>query len=390
VTPAADSRFERSAREQALLAQAREIAVAHPRVAGRAFTAEELRTLFRALATTGYLASTLPREAGGHGLSPLEFSALVEGLSPELTLLGNHSVQRYLHQFASAEQQRRFLPALLRGESIGAIAMTESEAGSDLERMKTTARRAGNVYVLDGEKTWVTHGMAADLFVVLVRTEAGLTRFLLPGSTPGLHREALQTVGLQHLGFARITLRACEVPEGLRLGAEGEGLKGAKAAFPIARVLAGLQALRIARAALELTRQYSARIVARAPLASSSVVQLGYASMWARCGAATLLCLRVASRLGDADAVMQSSAAKALAVELALDVCRWSEDLLGSSALIASHALTTLSADARMMAVVDGTAALNHFVVARRQLAAGEFEAGSKSGSTPAPAKGTT
>jgi len=364
------ARFDRSAAEHALLERAAAVAAAHPHPPGRPFDADELHRIFRALAPTGYLASTLPREAGGHGLDGLAFSALCEGLAPELTLIGNHSVQRYLHQFGTAAQRARFLPALLDGEGIGAIAMTESAAGSDLERMTTVARRSGSGYVIDGEKTWVTHGLAATVFVVLARTERGLTRFLIPGDAPGLQREALAPVGLRHIGFARLTLRGCEVPGELRFGEEGEGLKGAKAAFPIARVLAGLQALRIARAALDLARDYAhERVVAGSALATSTVVQHAYAQLTARCEAARLLCLRVAADLAAADAVALASAAKGLAGELALDACRWAEDLLGSSSLHADHPLATLAGDARMMAVVDGTSVLNHLVVARRSLA---------------------
>jgi alkylation response protein AidB-like acyl-CoA dehydrogenase len=252
-------------------------------------------------------------------------------------------------------------------DGIGAISMTEPHAGSDLERMTTVARRAGNAYVIDGEKTWVTHGLAADVIVLLAKTEAGLTRFLVPGDAPGLQREALEPVGLKHLGFARLVLRGCEIPVELRLGEDGEGLKGAKAAFPIARVLAALQAARIAKAAIEVAREYAQdRVAARSSLASSSLVQHGLAQLSARCEAVRLLALRVANDLQAIDAVSNASAAKALAGELALDACRFAEDLLGSSSLHVSHPLTALMGDARMMGVVDGTSVLNHLVVGRR------------------------
>lgn len=364
-------RFDRSASENALLERTQAIAAAHPRPGSRPFDAGELRVIFRELAPTGYLASTLPKEAGGHGLTGLEFSALCEGLSPQLALLGNHSVQRYLYQFGNEQQQKQFLPPLLEGEGIAAISMTESHAGSDLERMTTTARRAGTAYVIDGEKTWVTHGLAADVIILLAKTEAGLTRFLVPGDTPGLQREALEPVGLKHLGFARLTFRGCEVPVEFRLGQEGEGLKGAKAAFPIARVLAASQAGRIATAAVEIAREYATgRVVARRPLASSSFVQHGLAQLSARCEAVRLLCLRVANDLQASGAAANASAAKALAGELALEACRFAQDLLGSSSLHAAHPLTSLMGDARMMAVVDGTSMLNHLVVARRLMPA--------------------
>ena len=363
------ARFGRSPEEHALLQRAHAIARAHPRPAGRAFGAAELQAIFRKLAPTGYLASTLPKEAGGHGLSALEFSALCEGLAPELALLGNHSVQRYIHQFGTPEQRSRFLPALLEGDGIGAISMTEPGTGSDLEHMATVARRVGSAYVIDGDKTWVTHGLAADVIVLLARTELGLTRFLIPGDAPGLTREPLEPVGLKHLGFARLKFRGCEVPAELRLGREGDGLKGAKSAFPIARVLAALQAVRIARKATEMARLYARdRVAARTRLATSSVVQEGLARLTARCDAVHLLALRTANYPQGVDAVPHASAAKALAGELALDACRFAEDLLGSSSLEEAHPLHVLMGDARMMAVVDGTSVLNHLVVGRRML----------------------
>ena len=153
------------------------------------------------------------------------------------------------------------------------------------------------------------------------------------------------------------------------MGEEGAGLQGAKAAFPIARALAALQAVRIAKAAVEIARVYAQdRVAARTALATSSLVQQGLAQLFARCEAVRLFCLRVANDLQASDAVASASAAKALAGELALNACRFAEDLLGSASLHASHPLVELMGDARMMAVVDGTAVLNHLVVARRML----------------------
>ncbi|MDQ2735437.1 MAG: hypothetical protein M3Y55_10705, partial [Pseudomonadota bacterium] len=213
------------------------------------------------------------------------------------------------------------------------------------------------------------HGLAATLVVVLARTERGLTRFLVPGDAPGLAREALEPQGLRHLGFARLTFTGCELPAEAMFGGEGEGLSGAKAAFPIARVLAGLQALRIARAALGIAGEYAdGRVVAGAALTSSTLVQHAFARLWARHEAVRLLCLRVADDLQASNAVALASSAKALAGELALAACRWTEDLLGAASLHASHPLAALAADARMMAVVDGTSVLNHLVTARRVL----------------------
>src|SRR6267378_5597704 len=366
-------RFDLSAGESALLERAEAIAASHTPVNGESMSLVELRGVFRALEPTGYLGSVLPPEAGGRGLSPLAFAVLVEGLAPDLTLLGNHSVQRYLHSFGSADQCRRFMPGLLSGEEIGAIAITEAQAGSDLARIETVARRAGDRYVLNGRKTWVTHGTVASTFIVLARNgdnKDQFTRFIVPGDSVGLQRSQQKPVGLTHLSFADLEFSDCEVEAGLRLGAEGEGAKGAKEALPIARALAALQALRIGRAALSLASDYArARVVASQSLADSSLVQHGYSSLWARCEATRLLCFRVAANLAAPDATAMASAAKAMAGELAVDACRWASDCMGSAGLGADDRLAQLHGDARMMSVVDGTSVLNHLVAARRRIA---------------------
>ena len=366
-------RFDLSAGERALLERAETIAAAHAPDDGESMSLAALRGVFRELEPTGYLASVLPPEAGGKGLSPLAFAALMEGLAPDLTLLGNHSVQRYLHSFASPAQNRRFMPGLLSGEEIGAIAITEAQAGSDLARIETVARRVGDRYVLNGRKTWVTHGMVASAFIVLARTgDDGnqFTRFIVPGDSAGLLRSRQKPVGLTHLSFADLEFRDCEVDAGLRLGAEGEGAKGAKEAFPIARALAALQALRIGCAALILASDYArARVVGAQPLADSSLVQHGYSSLWSRIEAARLLCFRVTANLAAPDATAVASAVKAMAGELALDACRWASDCMGSVGLAADHRRVRLHNDARMMSVVDGTSVLNHLVAARRSIA---------------------
>ena len=389
--PAKDSapRFELSASERALLDEADAIATSHAPAGGESLSLATLRRIFRALQPTGYLGSVLPPEAGGKGLSPLEFAALVEGLAPELTLLGNHSVQRYLHGFGSAVQIGRFMPGLLSGEDVGAIAITEAQAGSDLARIETVARRVGDRYLLNGCKTWVTHGMVASTFIVLARTGENFsqfTRFIVPGDVVGLRRSTLKPVGLTHLSFAQLEFADCEVSTGLRLGEEGEGVKGAKEAFPIARVLAALQALRIARSALWLASDFArGRVVASQSLADSSLIQHGYSSLWARCEAARLLCYRVAANLAAPEATAMASAVKAMAGELALDACRWASDCMGSAGLGADHRLVRLHNDARMMAVVDGTSVLNHLVVARRGIGRRASGKGSVDAATPAP-----
>jgi alkylation response protein AidB-like acyl-CoA dehydrogenase len=274
-------------------------------------------------------------------------------------------VQRYLHDFGSHAQCKRFLPGLLSGDWIGAIAISEAQAASDLSRIETVAGKHGSGWKITGRKTWVTHGMVASLFIVLARTgdtPGHFTRFIVTPDIAGFTRRPLEPFGLTHLGFAELELNDCEVSDELRLGGEGEGASGAKAAFPIARLLAALQALRIAQAAIE---------IAAAALVERSLVQRGHADLWARIEAARLLCYRAAANLASSEAITLASGAKAISGELTLEACRWAADCLGSSGLLAAHPLHRLHNDARMMSVVDGTSLLNHLVAARRGIARG-------------------
>jgi alkylation response protein AidB-like acyl-CoA dehydrogenase len=368
------ARFDLSADEHKLLALAQEVTAPYAAYQG-ALPLATLQEIFRKLEPSGYLGSILPVAAGGKGLSPLAFAALVEGLSPSLPLLGNQSVQRYLHDFGSPTQCARFLPRLLSGDDISAIAISETQAASDLSRIETTATKHGRGWKITGRKTWVTHGMVAALFIVLAKSgdaPGQFTRFIVTPDMPGFARRPLQPIGLAHLTFAELELNDCEVSDELRLGGEGEGASGAKAAFPIARLLAALQALRIAQAAIEMTADYAReRIVAGSALVERSLVQRGHADLWARIEAARLLAYRAAANLADTEASTLASGAKAIGGELALEACRWAADCMGSSALPASHRLHRLHNDARMMAVVDGTSLLNHLVVARRGIARG-------------------
>lgn len=368
------ARFDLSADERKLVAFAHEVAAPYAEYQGPLPLAT-LRKIFHALEPSGYLGSILPVAAGGKGLSPLAFAALVEGLSPSLPLLGNQSVQRYLHDFGSPVQCKRFLPGLLAGDDVGAIAISEAQAASDLSRIETTAVKHGRGWKITGRKTWVTHGMVASLFIVLARSgdaPGQFTRFIVTPDMPGFVRRPLEPIGLKHLSFAELELNDCEVADELRLGGEGEGASGAKAAFPIARSLAALQALRIAQAAIEIAADYAKeRIVAGRALVERSLVQRGHADLWARIEAARLLAYRAAANLADNEASTLASGAKAISGELALEACRWAADCMGSSVLPASHRLHRLHNDARMMAVVDGTSLLNHLVVARRGIARG-------------------
>lgn len=364
-----EPRFALSSQERSLRDAAEAIA-SKTQVVGAPLSRHALLALFSKLKPLGYLASVLPCERGP---APLGFAALIEGLSPALALLGNHSVQRYLHAYGTDAQKQRFLGPLLDAASIAAIAITEPQAGADLNQLDTTAKQSGRTFVLRGRKTWVTHGLTADVFIVLAQTTDGPTRFIVPGDTPGLKRTALDVVGLKHLTFAELQFDACILSNDDVFGGVGKGLEGTKTAFPIARALAALQALRLGEAALDIARVYARdRNLFGRNLADSALVQHQLADHAAKLAGARLLAYQAMTTLNAADSALTAVHAKALACASALEACAWAVELSGSAGLRSDTALERLLCDARMMAVVDGTVALNRFVAARHLFRRGQ------------------
>jgi alkylation response protein AidB-like acyl-CoA dehydrogenase len=368
------TRFGLSPHERAGFDAVREIVDRHRSlIGGPPLDRMTLQKLFKSLEPTGYLASTVSTVDGGSGLSPLAFGVLVEALAPEFTLLGNHSVQRYLAEFGSAALKAEHLPLLLDGNGIGAIAITEPHAGSDLSAMHTRAVRNGDRWQLDGSKTWVTHGMVATLFIVLAKTgddaTNAFTRFVVPADTPGLAVKPMSPIGLRHMSFAELSFDACDLPDARRLGDEGGGAEGSKSAFPLARLLATLQSLRIAQAALDIGAAYAReRSILGSPLAKRELVLDGHTRRTTNIDALRLLAYSALATFDAPTTVRTASAVKAAAADASIDACQWATELSGSIGLDESHPIHTLARDAKMMCVVDGTSVLNRLVVGRREL----------------------
>ncbi|GAC1587928.1 MAG: acyl-CoA dehydrogenase [Candidatus Velthaea sp.] len=350
-----------------LRAQAAEIAAAYKN-RHVPLTRAELGDIYGRLRPLGYFGSIIPKSAGGSGLTPLAFAAIVEGLAPDLTFVGNHSVQRYLHATGDAALCERFLPALFTGDAIAAIAITEDQAGSDLSRLQTMARRTAGGWTIDGVKTWVTHGLVADLIVVVAKNESdnGLIRFIVDIKSPGIRRTPRTPVGLQHLTVADVAFSGVEGPAGNRLR-EDDAASGTKSAFPIARALAALQALRTADAALHLALTFAReRLLFGKRLSEFHLVQAKVADADARIRAARLLAYHVLAHLHESDADWIAAEAKFFGCETALTVCLLASEILGVHALAASHPVNDHINDVRMLAVADGPSVVNRLIAGRQ------------------------
>jgi len=228
------------------------------------------RELFARLGAQGYLCADVPEAYGGPGASVAFSFAVVEVLSRRGYAgfvvglqVHNDIIPPYLLHFGTEAQRQHWLPRMASGEAIAAIGMTEPGAGSDLKNIRTTARREGDHYVINGSKIFISNGQNADLIVLAAKTDAaagakGVSLFLVDTRTPGFSRgRRLEKVG-QHAGdTSELFFEDMRVPaDALLGGVEGQGFVQMMRELPRERLIIGVQAIHGAKGALEQTVRY--------------------------------------------------------------------------------------------------------------------------------------
>ena len=218
----------------------------------------------KALAELGLLGMTTPEEWGGVGLDSVTWALALEELAaadPSVAVIVSVTSglpQYMLLRFGSEAQKRRYLVPLARGEWIGAFCLTEPQAGSDAKSLRAEARRVKGGFVLNGVKSWITSAGHAHLYVVMARTEKGISAFLVEKGTPGLSfGRPEEKMGLHAAHTAEVRLEEVFVPEENLLGEEGWGLAYALAGLDSGRVGVAAQAVGIARGAFEIAKAYA-------------------------------------------------------------------------------------------------------------------------------------
>jgi acyl-CoA dehydrogenase len=214
------------------------------------------------------LCSHIPEEYGGMSADFLYSAVVIEeqsrlGLSGIGFSLHSDIVAPYILHYGSEEQKHKYLPKLVSGELVTAIAMTEPGTGSDLQGVKTTAVLDGDEYVINGSKTFITNGFLADLVIVVAKTDAkagakGISLFLVEANTPGFAKgKRLEKVGMKAQDTSELFFQDVRVPKENLLGKEGMGFVYLMQELPQERLTVGLLAISSAEAALEWTKDYT-------------------------------------------------------------------------------------------------------------------------------------
>jgi acyl-CoA dehydrogenase len=277
--------------------------------------------------------------------------------------------------FGNDDQRARYLPRVATGEAVAAFAISEANAGSDVAAMSTTAVEDGDVFVLDGEKTWISNGGIADQYVVFARTgehpTRGISAFIVEPTDPGFSvPERIDTIAPHPLGTLRF--EACRVPRSRLLGAPGQGFKIAMATLDIFRSTVGAAALGMARRALDeaLARSQSRSILGK-PLFEQQMTQAKIAEMAVDVDASALLIYRAAWTKDTTGARISREAAMAKlhATERAQQVIDKAVQLWGGMGVVSGTPVEELYREIRALRIYEGTSEVQKLIIARQVLA---------------------
>ena len=277
----------------------------------------------------------------------------------------------------SAEQRERYAARAASGQAIAAFAISETNAGSDLGAMETRARKDGNDYVIDGEKTWISNAGLADFYVVFARTADTASRhisaFIVEAGNPGLNvAERIEVSSPHPLGTIRFS--SCRVPESARIGEEGRGMGIALATLDTFRPTVGAAALGFARRALaEALRHARDRRAFGGTLADLDAVRQKLGRMALSVDASALLVYRAAWKKDTTGARIASEAAmaKSFATESAQRVIDDAVQILGARGVVRGAVVEELYREIRPLRIYEGATEIQHLIIAR-ELFAGE------------------
>ncbi|MFF9557838.1 acyl-CoA dehydrogenase family protein [Streptomyces albus] len=335
------------------------------------------RDTFRLLSRSGLLGLPYPEEYGGGGQPYLVYLQILEELAgARLTVgLGTsvHSLACHgLAHFGSKEQRTEWLPDMLAGGLLGAYCLSEPSAGSDAASLRTRAERDGDDWVLNGTKSWITHGGIADFYTVLARTGQdgphGITAFLVPGDAEGLSAAPPEhKMGLTGSPTAQLHFDGVRVSDRRRLGEEGQGFTLALSSLDAGRLGIAACAIGLAQAALDTALSYTAgREQFGRPIADFQGLRFMLADMGTRIEAGRALYL-AAARRHDAGLPYsrQAAMAKLFCTDTAMSVTTDAVQLLGGYGYTTDFPAERYMREAKVLQIVEGTNQIQRMVIAR-------------------------
>jgi len=333
--------------------------------------------LFRELGDLGFFGMRYPEDVGGSALDILALCLALEQVSRgSMSLAGCVAMQslmgtNFLHLLGNDDIIERLFKPALRGEKIGAICMTEPNAGSDLMGLGTNARKVDGGYLLNGQKMWVTAAPMADFFTVFAKAgpDNGLTIFLVEKDFKGLHvGRAIEKMGVWALPTSELAFNDCFVPDSHRLSKEyGDGGAHLKTVLAEIRIITGAMGLGVARAALDEAVRYAAeRKQFGKPINRFQAIQLKLAEMATDLEAATHIVHYAAwLKMTDRPHLQQAAMAKLFATEAAASICDKAARVLASYGFAMEYPVQRFLRDVRFTLIGGGTSEILKLTIAK-------------------------
>jgi butyryl-CoA dehydrogenase len=376
--------FELSEQQKLLRQTIRDFACAEiaPGAKQRDESAHFPHELIPKIADLGLFGVMVPEEYGGAGLDALSFAIIIEEIARvdaavALMLASHNSLcAGHILSFGDEQQKRDHLPSLARGEKLGAWALTEPEAGSGAQDLKTRARRIGAEWILNGDKLYITQGSVAGIYVIMASTEPerggeGISAFIVERERPGLQVVRVENkLGVRASDTAQLRLEEIRVPEQNLLGDLNHGYRDALTILDGGRIGIGALALGIARAALEASLSYAKeRRQFDKPIAEFEAIQWKLADMATEIDAARLLVFRAAELKQKVLSYKRAaSEAKLFASEVAARATSQALQIHGGSGYMKDCPVERYFRDAKLCEIGEGTSEIQRIIIAKELL----------------------
>ena len=334
----------------------------------------------------GYLCPWLPEEYGGSGADFLYSVVQIEEMARRMLtgftlFVHNDIICPYLWNFGSEAQKRRWLPGCATGEIVTAIAMTEPDAGSDLQALRATAVRDGGSYVLNGRKTFITNGITNDLAIVAAKTDPqaspphrGISLLLVPAGTPGyIKGRKLEKIGWRAQDTAELIFEDCRVPAENLLGGEGQGFKILMRELQQERLTIVISCMAMIHAVLGLTADYiKQRRAFGRPLAAFQNTRFRMAEMFTVAEITQAFIDRlIAEHAAGADVNTETAMAKAWTAERLKEITDSCLQFFGGYGYMEEYPIARAFRDARVQTIYAGATEVMQEIVSRAVLGYG-------------------
>lgn len=338
--------------------------------------------VMKKLGDLGLLGIFVPEEYGGSGFTYYEYVTTLIELGKVCGGLGlsvaahNSLCTGHIYYHGSEAQKKKYLPKLASGEFIGAWGLTEPNTGSDAMRMKTTAVKEGNEWVINGAKNWITHGLSGDVAVVLVRTgelldSKGITAFIIEKDMPGFSAVKIKDkLGVRASETAEMIFENVRVPEENVIGEVGKGFVQAMQVLDGGRISIAALSCGIARGAFEASVKYAKeREQFGKPIASFQGISFKLADMATKVKASELLTFNAAQLKNEKRPLTKEGAyAKYFASETAVECGNEAVQIMGGYGYTKEYPAEKFLRDAKLMTIGEGTSEIQKLVISREIL----------------------